>query len=397
MENHQPQFKRAGLILRHLQGELNAEEEKELQQWLEENEENRRFLDRLRNQQTLEEELSYFSTLDLDKAWQRIALQTVEPHSQTGSSWYSTAWKYAAAIALLLATVLAVYQFQIKKTGSLDSAAVAVSEHKTEAILPGEDRAKLTLSDGSVFMLDEMNNGVVREKNGVKVSKQDGQVIFELADNNSNEVFFNTISTPVGGQYQVVLPDGTKVWLNSASSLHFPSAFVGNHRVVELTGEGYFEVSKHKQKTFKVDVGTATVEVLGTHFNVMAYASEGPITTTLLEGSVKVQSGSVSKMMRPGQQASIGKVIQLREVDVEEAVAWKNGLFYFNQADIATVMRQLERWYGIEAVYGGMPSSKHFSGIISRDTELDKVLKMLALTGSVEFKAEGRKIIVSTK
>lgn len=396
MENHQPQFKKAGLILRHLQGELNSEEEKELQQWLQEKKGNRRFFDRLRNQQILEEELSSFSALDLDKAWQRIASQTVEPHSQTGSSWYSTAWKYAAAVALILATALAVYQFQIRKHNSLDSAAVAVSELKTEAILPGEDRAKLILSDGSVFMLDEINNGVVREKNGLKVSKQDGQVIFEIADNNSNELFFNTISTPVGGQYQVVLSDGTKVLLNSASSLHFPSAFVGNDRVVELTGEGYFEVSKHKQKTFKVKVSTATIEVLGTHFNVMAYANEGPITTTLLKGSVKVHNGSVSKLMRPGQQASIGKDIMLKEIDVDEVIAWKNGLFYFNNTDITTVMNQLERWYDVEVVYSGQMTSKHFSGIISRDTAIKKVLEMLSLTGSIEFKMEGRKIIVST-
>ncbi|MHC2992752.1 hypothetical protein OB13_14610, partial [Pontibacter sp. HJ8] len=171
---------------------------------------------------------------------------------------------------------------------------------------------------------------------------------------------------------------------------------VKNERVVELTGEGYFEVSKNRQKPFKVKVNEVEIEVLGTHFNIMAYANEGHLTTTLLEGSVKVNKGSKSQLMVPGQQARIGEDILLRNVDVEEAVAWKNGLFYFNNADIATIMRQLERWYGIEAAYSGAISSKHFSGIISRDTEIDKVLEMLSLTKTVRFKTEGRRIVVTT-
>jgi ferric-dicitrate binding protein FerR (iron transport regulator) len=296
----------------------------------------------------------------------------------------------------MLATAFVIYQTQIRKPNPTKEIALAGSEQEVEEILPGGDKAKLTFSDGSVFVLEDMANGTVREEKGLRVLKKDGQVTFELAENNSGQIFFNTITTPVGGKYQVVLPDGSKVWLNSASTLHFPSAFVKNERVVELTGEGYFEISKNQQKPFKVKVNEAVIEVLGTHFNVMAYANEGHLTTTLLEGSVKVNKGSKSQLMVPGQQARIGEDILLKNVDVEEAVAWKNGLFYFNNADIATIIRQLERWYGIEAAYSGEISSKHFSGIISRDTELDKVLEMLSLTKTVRFKTEGRRIVVTT-
>lgn len=396
MENSQEQFKKASLILRHLRGELTPPEEEKMERWLQEKEENRHFFDKIQNERALEKELRFFSAIDTDKAWQRIASQTTAQKQKPGS-WRNTAgWKYAAAIALILATAAVIYQTRIRELHPTKEVAAAGPEQEIEEILPGGDKAKLTFSDGLVFDLEDMANGTVREEKGVKVTKQDGMVTFEIADNNSNLIFFNTISTPVGGQYQVVLPDGTKVWLNSASTLHFPSAFVENERTVELTGEGFFEVAKNQHKPFKVKVNDATVEVLGTHFNIMAYANEGRITATLLEGSVKVHNGSVSKLMMPGQQASIGKEIRLKEVDVDEAVAWKNGLFYFNNEDIATIMRQLERWYGIEAAYSGEISSKHFSGIISRDTEIDKVLEMLALTKSVRFKTEGRRIVVKT-
>ncbi|WP_266202458.1 FecR family protein [Pontibacter kalidii] len=396
MESNQEQFDKANLILRHLRGELSPQEEKELELWLSSGEGNRRLFEKIKGEH--EQALAFFSSLDTDAAWQRVASQTVAQEEQTRSLWRHTAlWKYAAVITLILATSLVVYQTQVRKHSQLAGTARIAPEQQAEEILPGGDKAMLTFSDGSFFVLEELDNGTVREEKGVRVSKKDGLVSFEIADNRSEQVFFNTISTPVGGQYQVVLPDGSKVWLNSASSLHFPSAFVARERVVELTGEGYFEIAKNQQKPFIVKVNSATVEVLGTHFNVMSYANEGRITTTLLEGSVKVGNGNATKVLVPGQQASIGKDILLKEVDVDEAVAWKNGLFYFNNADIGTVMRQLERWYGIEASYSGEVPTKHFSGIISRDTEIDKVLEMLALTRAIEFRTEGRKIIVSSQ
>ncbi|WP_181163805.1 FecR domain-containing protein [Pontibacter mangrovi] len=396
MENNEEQFRKASLLLRYLRGELSPEEEAELEGWMQEKEEHQRFVDKLRDEQRLEEELQFFSSIDTDKAWQRIASRTID-QKPVRSLWKSPAlWKYAAVLALVASAALFFYQTQLKPKRAPEAVAVATQRQEALKIQPGGDKAKLMVSDGAVFVLEDMANGTVREENGMKVSKQDGMIRFELAGQEQGQVLYNTISTPVGGQYQVVLPDGSKVWLNSASTLRFPSAFVGSERTVALTGEGYFEVAKNKAQPFKVQVNAATVEVLGTHFNIMAYVNEQRITTTLLEGSVKVGNGSKSKLMVPGQQAVIGEDIALQEVDVEEAVAWKNGLFYFNNEDIATVMRQLERWYDVEVAYSGKMTSKHFSGIISRDTELDKVLEMLALTGSVRFETEGRKVIVNT-
>ncbi|WP_276496761.1 FecR domain-containing protein [Pontibacter litorisediminis] len=396
MENHEEHFKKASLLLRYLRGELTLQEEEDIERWIREKESHKRLVDKLRDEQVLEEELHFFSSLDTDKAWQRITSQAVD-HEPVKTLWRNTTvWKYAAVVALVLSAALVIYQAQIKTKHSPEVTATSTLDFEAQEVLPGGDKAKLAVSDGAVFVLEDMANGTVLEENGVRVSKQDGVVQFEIAAGMSEKVLYNTISTPVGGQYQVVLPDGSKVWLNSASSLRFPSAFVESERNVELTGEGYFEVASNKEQPFKVKVNTATVEVLGTHFNIMAYASEGHVTATLLEGSVKVNNGSKSKKMVPGQQADIGEDILLKEVDVDEAVAWKNGLFYFNNEDIATVMRQLERWYGIEVAYSGEMSSKHFSGIISRNTQLDKVLEMLALTGSVRFETEGRKVVVRT-
>lgn len=326
MENNQKQYNSADLLLRYLQGELTPLEEEELAQWVQETEENRRFFDKVRDEKALEDELRFFSSLDTEQAWQRIASQTVAQEEQR-SFWRSTTlWRYAAAIAFILCAALVLYQARVRTHDQQQAVAAEVQEQQAADILPGGDKAMLTTSDGAVFMLEEMPNGTVREEQGVKVSKQDGLLTFEIAENSSSQVFFNTISTPVGGQYQILLPDGSKVWLNSASTLHFPSAFAGKERVVELTGEAYFEVAKKQQQPFRVHLHKATVEVLGTHFNIMAYPNEGNITATLLEGSVKVGNGNRSKLMAPGQQANIGEEILLKEVDVDEAVAWKNGL-----------------------------------------------------------------------
>jgi ferric-dicitrate binding protein FerR (iron transport regulator) len=208
---------------------------------------------------------------------------------------------------------------------------------------------------------------------------------------------YNTISTPKGGQYQVTLSDGSKVWLNAASSLRFPATFSGKERKVELTGEGYFEVAHNKKMPFHVTVNDLDVEVLGTHFNINAYADESAIKTTLLEGSVKVVKGNETKIIEPGEQASVttseDEINVKQQVDLEQVVAWKNGIFQFERADIESVMRQISRWYDIDVDYHGRVS-EHFGGTISRDVNISDVLKMLEMTGGVNFKIDGKKVIV---
>jgi ferric-dicitrate binding protein FerR (iron transport regulator) len=211
---------------------------------------------------------------------------------------------------------------------------------------------------------------------------------------------YNTITTANGNQYQLILTDGSKVWLNAASSIRFPTSFTGNERKVEITGEVYFEVAKDPIKPFKVDFKNKEgeineIEVLGTHFNVNAYADEPDMKTTLLEGSVKIKAANKIQMLTPGQQASItsGGIEVKRNVDIEHVMAWKNGYFLFDNTDIYTLMRQVSRWYNVDVKYEGRITEDGFSGKILRDVPLSKFIKVLELN-DVKVRTEGREIIV---
>lgn len=271
-------------------------------------------------------------------------------------------------------------------------------EKPVENILaPGENRATLTLADGSKIVLDKARRGALAQQGPVKIIKlRNGELAYTAGRGDTGEVLYNTVTTPKGGQYQLVLADGSKVWLNAASSLRFPASFAGNTRVVELTGEGYFEVAKNPSRPFHVRLNGMDVQVLGTQFNVNGYQDETEMRTTLLEGKVRVTSGHKNRVLRPGEQCSVnekGNVQVMANVNTDEAVAWKNGLFYFKSADIRTVLRQVSRWYDVDFVYQGKIKA-HFSGQISRNVNADELLKILELTGKVHFVVNGRKITV---
>ena len=304
-------------------------------------------------------------------------------------------WVRAAAAVILLIAGASVYRILNKKI-DIQSKPVAVNEK--HPIVPGGNKAVLTRSDGTTIVLDSLQNGTVLQKGSTKISKQGGLLTYNVSVSlNQNEaVVYNTLSTPRGGQYQVVLSDGTKVWLNATSSLHFPSAFRGNQRVVELTGEAYFEVAKNKEKPFLVKVGDMQVKVLGTHFNINAYADEGAIKTSLLEGSVNITKAAVSGILKPGEQAILkneADKVEIRKANMDEVMAWKNGLFQFDDADITTIMREIGRWYDVEIEYSGKVPQRQFEGKISRDAQLSDVLRILELS-DVKFSIVGNKIIV---
>lgn len=265
-----------------------------------------------------------------------------------------------------------------------------------EELLPGGNKAILTLADGSSIILDSAENGTLTTQGNIKIFKLNGKLSYNKLNKPPSGVLYNTISTPKGGEYQLVLADGSKVWINAASSLRFPATFTGKERKVELQGEAYFEVAKNAFMPFKVKVNETEVEVLGTHFNINSYEDESAIRTTLLEGSIKINKNHSSSLLKPGQQAQINKegVKIVKVVDAEEAVAWKQGNFYFDRADIYTVMRQIARWYDVEVEYKASVSS-HFVGTISRSVDLSQVLSMLHLTGEVKFEIKDRKIIVA--
>ena len=264
-------------------------------------------------------------------------------------------------------------------------------------ITPGGNYATLTLSDGSQVILDSTSNGVVANQGNAKIIKlANGKLKYENADA-PHKVLYNTMSTPKGGQYRLMLPDGTEVWLNAASSITYPVAFTGKERNVSITGEVYFEVAKNAARPFKVKVNEEVIEVLGTHFNVNAYDNEDAVKTTLSEGSVKVVSRNNYMQLQPGQQAQNDKNGHLRLInnpDMEETFAWKDGLFRFNGANIATIMKQAARWYGVEVIYKDK-IDETFVAEIPRNVNLSKLLELLELTKQVHFNIEGKVVTVT--
>ncbi|MDP4284175.1 MAG: FecR family protein [Bacteroidota bacterium] len=266
-----------------------------------------------------------------------------------------------------------------------------------KAIMPGGNKAVLTLSDGSSIILDSTQQGTLTKQGNVKVMKLNAATIAYNDGNKMKDqpIVYNTLSTPRGGKYQLVLPDGTKVWLNASSSIRFPTVFEGKERNVTVTGETYFEVAKNPTMPFKIKTNDMEVQVFGTHFDIMAYDDENSINTTLLEGSLKVTRGSLSKMLVPGQQSIINKTgdIKVTDASVDEVMAWKNGWFQFNAYDIGQVMRQISRWYNVDIVYEGRIPAGHYTGMVSRENDISQVLKIME-AGGVRFKIEGRKVIV---
>ncbi|GEO06012.1 iron dicitrate transporter FecR [Adhaeribacter aerolatus] len=334
---------------------------------------------------------------------------------KSGFSYWSSYAAAAAVFVIVLISAILFNNYSNKKPGSETALKQTAKPLKNDAA-PGSNKALLTLADGTVVPLDEVRTGRIAEFSGVTIRKTaDGQVVYETSASGNNaaqatSIGFNQIATPRGGQHKIILPDGTKVWLNAASSLRYPVQFTSNTRRVELKGEGYFEVNGQKTKTgkripFFVSTASQTVEVLGTHFNINAYSDEAAVTTTLLEGAVKVSpnlsgtkkySGANNEtVLKPGQQAILrNNNFQVREINAEDAVAWKNGYFSFEEADLQTVMRQLSRWYDVDVVYAGEISSETFTGKVQRNMSLAKVLDILSYA-QINFKMEGQKLIIT--
>ncbi|MEO6289527.1 MAG: FecR domain-containing protein [Ginsengibacter sp.] len=306
-------------------------------------------------------------------------------------------WKVAGVAACLCAMIIAILVIQ-GRPKKIALVKALPGKTKSDDVKPGGHTAVLTLADGTRILLDSTSNGFVSMQGNTKVMKQQGAVIAYNKENSGrSELSYNTMSTPAGGMYELILSDGTKAWLNASSSIHFPIEFTTNERRVSITGEVYFEVAKNAGKPFIVTVNKlAEVKVLGTHFNLNAYDNENEIKTTLLEGSISVTKGTNSETLTAGQQARInknGSIKKLSDVDLEEAVAWKNGKFIFNGTELQEVLRQAARWYNLEVVYEGKIPDDKFSGQVSRSVSLSSLLKWMQWS-EVYFKLEGRKLII---
>ena len=330
-----------------------------------------------------------------DRLLQRIEneKQQTGKESFKGKPFYKMWW--AAAVVVLVA---AGGYFLLNQHPRNDFAkAKPQSVPLQNDIAPGGDKAVLTLADGSRVVLDSAANGALTRQGNVTVIKLNGQLAYNKGGASQTEVLYNTISTPRGGQYQLVLADGSKVWLNAASSLRFPTAFTGKERRVELKGEGYFEVAHDETRPFHVDVNDMDVQVLGTHFNINSYSDEPVIKTTLLEGRVMVTKAEKLVYLNPGQQAVLtpaeDNIKVDYNVDTEEVVAWKNGFFIFNNTPLETIMKQLERWYDVEVEYQGEVPKDRFNGNISRNNNLSEVLKVLEYS-DIKFIVQGKTISV---
>jgi len=401
MNNYGPYFKIAELISKYLQAELDEDEKNELQEWLLSDPHNRELFDELLDNSRLNQRLGIYPVSDKEEAWKNIAKKTKQGKKIKKQKPRYYVHLAAAAFLLFAIGIKFAGRFNKHEAGKLPA------KHSSD-LMPGGNKAVLTLSDGTKIVLDDTRRGKIAREQNVSIDNvKSGEIVYNVdelfrkADKPVvvNALAFNIIATPRGGDYEVVLPDGTKVWLNAASSLKFPVVFSGSERKVELTGEAYFEVAKNAARPFVVKTNDQTVEVLGTHFNINSYTDENAVKTTLLEGAVKVTGGPAMQTLKlsPGQQSVItdGRMALIANADIGEALAWKNGKFLFHDTDLRPIMRQLSRWYDVDVEYLGPVTVRHYRGRISRNVPVSQVFEILKTSG-LNFIIDGRKVIVKS-
>ncbi|WP_285009590.1 FecR domain-containing protein [Pedobacter faecalis] len=380
------------LIAGYLKGELSEEQAAELNAWIAASPENSRYLsEQFGTEERLRDLLVQYNAFDEDAVWNKT-LQKLETKKR-----YPFSYKIIAAAMLLIVGSVALLWFSWN-TREREIAGIS----RSKDIPAGTNGATLTLGDGRHISLSDALEGKLAEESGTSIVKAtDGQVLYQAKgiEAQGGEQSFNTLTTSKGQQYQLILPDQTKVWLNAGSSIRFPASFAGlKVRKVEITGEVYFEVAKTAQRVpFLVSSKNQTVEVLGTHFNINAYDDEPVIKTTLLEGSVNVLSLQKARL-RPGEQSALtpaGK-IQVNAVNTAGVVAWKNGDFVLRDTDFDVLMRKIARWYNVEIVYTpSAPSNLKLVGVVSRSKNISAILKVIEATGEVHFEIEGRRVTVT--
>jgi len=398
------------LLDKYLAGRANLAEQQLVEKWLEETESWENEWDKM----NAEDKSAWINNLH-DELKKNIAGRTV-PFRNEGfisAPWYSRWYFRVAAAAIFIIAAVGSWYFLLNGTGT-PKKIVTARQAQNNDVLPGTNKAVLTLANGDTVVLDNADNGVIVRQGNTEVSKKGAQLVYNKRQttNEDKAHAYHMLTTPRGGQYSLILPDGSLVWLNAASSIRYPVTFADSIREVEITGEAYFEVAlwlrAGKKIPFHVNITSpdgvqkSRIEVLGTHFNINSYDEEASINTTLLEGKVKVilpgddTSDKKSIVLSPGQQARInshGEINIVNNVNIEEAIAWKNGLFLMTSADIPVVLRQLARWYDVEIVYNGRTAGGTITGDIPMQMKLSEVLKVLELSG-VKFKIEGKKIIV---
>ena len=371
------------LFERYLNNHASREETAELFQYFQDTNNKEALEQMIENQLESRDKEELIDKMILDRVFGKIDLDT-EPQNIKSPTWYKITG-VAAAIILIISIS---YLFLNRST---------YNDHTATIIEPGRDKATLVLSSGKTIVLEDVANGKLTEELGTTIEKTEkGGINYKIEGNTDVRIAMNLLNVPKGGQFQITLSDGTKVWLNSNSSLKYPSAFSTSERRVELTGEAYFEVSKNKQKPFIVETSLQKVEVLGTKFNINAYDDESSTQTSLAEGSVRVSCKNNTTLLKPGQQSTLtDQNIAVRSINLDQVLDWKNGDFNFSNNNLKEIMRKISRWYNIEVIFEGPISQETYVAQISRKKRLNDVLRALQLSGSIKYSIRNNKLYIS--
>jgi transmembrane sensor len=393
----------ASLIAGYIRHTLTAEEHDELDEWVGENDENMRLFEEVTDEALSQRDIEFMAAADKQPVLSRLKAKLNFATPAPRRRFFSRIWHYAVAAAVVLLLGTALFWLNRNRNNETTPSTLAVTEKPD--VQPVYDQATLILADGRTVKLDEAQNGTLGTEGNTSITKENGKLSYIAANTgNVNQLQPNTLVTR-GGSYLLTLSDGSKAWLNSASSITYPAVFTGNERRVAISGEVYFEVASAKAKgpnfgkPFIVEVKgkDMAVEVLGTHFNINSYDDESVIKTTLLEGAVKVSAKGKSSFLKPEQQAQVnsaGNIETISGVDVMSVTAWKDGMFRFKDYNIKKVMKEIERWYDVDVEFAGNQSNVGYTGILPRNIPVSKILDVLVETGGVHFEIEGKRIKV---
>jgi ferric-dicitrate binding protein FerR (iron transport regulator) len=385
---------------------LTETEKADLEAWISQSEYNHRLYNEVMNSDAIQDEVKSMLNYDSKALWKKITKE-IHPQQEGGrliSIFRDRRYLRYAAAAVLLILISTTAYLMYFKTDEADRHPVSSTRQPTAVpdVAPGTEKAVLILDDGTTIPLDNAANGQIATQGNTTIIKEDGLLAYN-ADNQKagDKTLYNTIKTARGELYSsLVLSDGSKIWLNASSSIRFPATFSGKQRNVEITGEVYFEIAKNPNMPFTVSTKGMKVEVLGTHFNINAYDDEPTVKTTLLEGAVKVTANGKPGFLKPGQQAQLttsGEIKVNSDVNIDEAMAWKEGVFRFQSEDMMTIMRQVSRWYNVDVVFKDQISERYVVTRLTRNVPVSKLLTIFETAGGVHFEIDeaGKKIIVS--
>lgn len=390
MKNHTIEYRISRLIVKQQLEGISTQESEELNLWIQESEANAQLYRKIKKGESRSQRDSYVNRLDNKKAWQHVEKEL--GLNKRRPVWRSRMLKIAAVVSFgILVGSLAYFSnmeiFQDREQ---------VAELK---IVPGSTKAVLQLHNGELVQLEEQQSDSIAFIDGTIISNKNGKIEYLAQTNAKVETLTNTITIPVGGEYQLTLADGTRVWLNSQSEIKYPVQFVGNNRRVDIKGEVYFDVAHNKEKPFIVGVKDVEIEVLGTEFNIEAYEDQTSVVTTLVEGSVKLSKADEQVIIKPNQQASISegeRSFKLTDVEAKNYALWKDGVFYFEEANLSTIMEKLERWYDIKVFYKNQSiQNSRFSVEMKRYEDISKILEIIEMTQTVSFEIKDNVVIVS--